>query len=495
MALILAGCGASESDNSNKNKDFVVALTGDAVSLDPQNATDTVSSLITNQITDTLVVFNKDMEIKPSLAESWTVSDDGKLWTFKLRKEVTFQDGTPFNSEAVKISFDRLFNENKKLARYPLLGPYISQITADSELQVTFHLKNPLGSFLNNLAISASGIISPKSIEENEKGIAKKLVGTGPYTFKEWTPGSEIVLEANPDYWGGKPKVDTLSFKTVPENSARVLMLENGEVDVIDKVPDSDLERLKNNDQLKIMSEKTNRILYVGINNQKKPLNQVGVRQALNYAIDKETLANKLYGGNVNVSTAAVPNNMFGYRNVGSYPYDLNKAKQLLETAGVKPGTKLRFIVAENVTQDRKAAEYVQNSLQKLGFKVELKLLELGSYLETLDDPGAYDLFLRGAIGSTNDIDYMLRTALLTDSSGNYAHYSNPKVDDYLKKGITSVNNDERKDIYGQMLQVIKDDAPWIYLYEDMYHIGKKKDVSGVVFLPTYTWDFRQISK
>jgi ABC-type transport system substrate-binding protein len=240
--------------------------------------------------------------------------------------------------------------------------------------------------------VTASGILSPKSIKENEQGIAKNPVGTGPFTFKEWTPGNQVVLEANQQYWGGKPGVKSVTFKPVPENAARVIMLETGEADVIEKVPASEFERLKSNDEVQVISRPTNRVLYIGINTTVAPFDQVKVRQALNYAIDRETLVNKLYEGRVKLATASVAAQTFGYSDVGAYAYDVEKAKQLLQEAGVKEGTKLRLILAANVIQDRPAAEFVQNSLQKVGFDAELKILELGSYLETLKDPSTYEL-------------------------------------------------------------------------------------------------------
>lgn len=497
LALLVTAC-SSESSSSNgevEAKDLVVGLTGDPVSLDPHNATDTISSLINYQILDTLVAFNDKMEIVPRLAESWTTSDDGKTWTFKLRQGVTFQDGTPFTAEAVKTNFERMADKSKKLSRRVLVGQFIESIATNGDSEVVFHLNTPQGPFLNNLAVTASGILSPKQIKEDEQGIAKHPIGTGPFTFKEWTPGNQLVLEANPQYWGGKPGVKSVTFKPVPENAARVIMLETGEADVIEKVPASEIERLKSNEEVQIVSRPTNRVLYVGINTTVAPFDQVKVRQALNYAIDRETLVNKLYEGRVKMATAAVAAQTFGYSDVGAYPYEPEKAKQLLKEAGVKEGTKFRLILAANVIQDRPAAEFVQNGLQKLGLDVELKILELGSYLETLKDPKTYDLFVRGASAATGDADSVLSDGLLSTSATNYSHYSNPEADKLIKAGAAQVKPQDRQKTYAEALNIIKDDAPWISLHEDVGYVGVRKNVEGVEVQPTYIWDLRKVVK
>lgn len=503
LSLLVSACGSKEAAPQGAKegaavepKDFTIAVSGDPVSFDPHNTTDTISSLINYQIYDRLVTFNAKMEIVPQLAKSWTVSEDGKIWTFELNTGISFTDGTPFNAEAVKTSFERVANKDKKLSQYTLVGSFIDKITTEGETKVIFHLKAPQGAFLGNLASSNSSILSPKSIKENEQGLAKNPVGTGPFKLKEWTTGTAVVLEANPQYWAGKPGLKTVTFKNVPESSSRVIMLETGEADLVASLPLSELKRLEKVDKIVVNSIKANRIAYVGFNTTKEPLNQVKVRQAINYAIDKDTLVNKLYEGRVKTATSAISETTIGYSNVGSYPFDMAKAKQMIQEAGVVPGNvSLRLILAANVTQDKPAAEFVQNSLQQLGFKVELQTLELGTYLSTLKDPSKYDLFMRGALATTGDADPLFRDALLSTSATNYARYNNPEVDKFIMAGQAQVNQAERTKTYMDVLKRVKEDAPWIFLHEDMAHSGYAKNVEGITFLPTYTYDLRKAVK
>ncbi|AZU62592.1 ABC transporter substrate-binding protein [Neobacillus mesonae] len=497
VVVMMSACSSKESSApEGKNKSLVVALTGEANSLDPHNTTDTASKQIYSVVAETLVGLDADGQIVPLLAKSWKKSEDGKTWTFQLQEGVKFTDGTPFNAEAVKINFERVTNEENKLARYPLLGPYLESITTNGDYEVVFHLNNPVGPFLNILAFpSGNNIISPKVISQGIEAIKKNPIGTGPYKIKHWSPGSDTIFEANKDYWGGKPKLDQITFKVVPENASRVLMLETGEADLIADVPPTDIERLNKGKDTKVESIEINRTVYVGINNTVAPFNKPEVRQALNYAIDKNALTNDLYEGRVKVSSAMVSQKDGMYSNAGTYHYDLEKAKEMLINAGVKEGMKVRLVAAGNAVRDHKAGQYVQTSLQQLGFDVEFQMLELNDYLKTLDDPSKYDLFLRGGIANTNDAYDILKDSFFSTSKYNYARYVNPDVDKLIEEGSIESNMDNRKKIYEKAFKQIWSDAPWIFLYEDTVHIGMRKNVKGLIVPPTHLWNFSKVEK
>ncbi|WP_170289722.1 ABC transporter substrate-binding protein [Cytobacillus depressus] len=501
--VIMSACSSEESSSTDKkakedknDKNLIVALTGEANSLDPHNTTDTASKQIYSVVAETLVSLNENGELEPLLAKSWEKSEDGKTWTFQLQEGVEFTDGTPFNAEAVKINFERVTNEENKLARYPLLGPYLDSITINGDYEVVFHLNSPVGPFLNILAFpSGNNIISPKTIEEGIEAIKTKPIGTGPYKIKHWSPGSDTIFEANPNYWGGTPPLEQITFKVVPENASRVLMLETGEADLIADVPPTDIERLNNSGDTKVKSIEINRTLYVGINNSVAPFDKAEVRQALNYAIDRGALTNDLYEGRVKKSTAIVSSKDEMYSDAGSYPYDVEKAKELLKQAGVKEGTKVRIVAAGNAVRDHKAGQFVQTSLQLLGFDVEFQVLELNDYLKTLDDPSKYDLFLRGGIANTNDAYDVLRDSFYSTSKFNYARYSNPNIDKAIEEGAIEPNVENRKKIYEEAFKEIKEDAPWIFLYEDTVHIGMRKNVEDLIVPPTHLWNYTKVHK
>ncbi len=486
LSLISMACSSNDTSDPSERTEIRVGITGDPVSFDPQNATDSVARNIFNQIFDNLVTLDEDMEVVPELAKEWESSDDGTEWTFILEEDVVFQDGEPFNAEAVKINFERLSDKDNNLAMYPDIGQNIESIEAKDDVTVIFNLKEPKYSFLRDLTAPANGIMSPKSIESKEREeISKEPVGAGPYKLKDWNPGDSVELEAHADYWRGEPEFETVTFKVVQENSSRITMLSNDEIDLASTIPYTEVDRIKNDDNLAVDEVKQNRILYTGINSDVEPLDDIRVRQALNYAINKEELANQLLDGNVSPATAAITDLTFGHTPLDNYPYDLEKAKQLLEEAGIEKGQTLRLILASNVTEDVPAAEFVQNSLEQLEyFDIKLEKQELGTYLETLTNPDSYELFMRGIVNSVGDPDRALREEFLPDSQQNYSNYSNPDLTELLESASSEMDEKKREEQYADALKIINDEAARIPLYEDMYYWGKHKNLEGIIYKP-----------
>ncbi|MGM0924119.1 MAG: glutathione ABC transporter substrate-binding protein [Bacillota bacterium] len=489
LALVLSACssqsgGSSDESEKSESKDIVVAFGSEPLTLDPQDADDAVSNQANVLLYDKLVTFDKDNKIVPQLATEWESSPDATKITFKLRDDVTFQDGTPFNAEVVKTNFERVLNEDNKLSRHSLYAEFINTINVDSEYQVTFKFKKPFGPALSSFAHGAGGIISPKAIKDN-KDIGKEPAGSGPYKLKKWVPGTEIVFEVNPDYWGGNAKLDTITFKPVPENSSRTIMLENGEVDVIAPVATQDIERLKENENVSVDITPIYRTIYISMN-QRNPLFQdVKVRQALNYAVDKKTIVEKILLGQGKVAEAAIGSSVAGYSSVGAYEYDPEKAKELLAEAGVKEGTTIKLWTPDGrYLMDSKMAEFIQANLQEVGFKVEFQKWEWSAYSNMLDDPNSgFDLIVGSWGTSTGDADWGLRPLLTTGGSNNYWKFSNPEVDKLVEKGLSLPELEDRTKVYNEAMTIIKDEAPWIFLAEYQTATGVRKDLQGV-----YTW-------
>lgn len=487
--LFVSACSSAPQSSAPaavEPKDLVVALGAEPTVLDPQDSNDALSNNATELLFDKLVTLDKDGKIVPQLAKEWSISADGKKITFKLREGVKFQDDTPFNADAVKTTFDRVLNKDNKLNRYSFYSEFIDKVNVDSEYQVSFDLKFPFGPALIYFAQAAGAIHSPKNLQEKGKGVSKSPVGAGPFKLKEWVPGTKIVFEANPNYWGGKPKVKTITFKPVPENSARSIMLETGEADVISPILPSDVERLKGNDKVNVFVSPSSRTLEFPLNTTKAPFNDVRVRQALNYAIDKETIVKKILFGYGKVSEAALAEAVWGYSSAGAYPYDPAKAKQLLAEAGVKPGTKIMLWTPEGrYVMDRQIAEFVQGNLQAVGFDVDFKKYEWGTYKGITTNPkkDGYDIILDSWGASTGDADWALRPNFTTTGSNDLSGISNPELDALLDKGMKAVMDSDRKKAYADALKIIKDQAPWIFVLDNKQITGVSKKVEGV-----YTW-------
>jgi ABC-type transport system substrate-binding protein len=470
-----------------KVKRLVFGLGSEPVKLDPQDATDNPSYMATEHIYEKLVDFDEKMDIQPKLAESWEVKDNGLTWVFHLRKGIKFQDGTPFNAEAVKINFERVLNPDNKLARYGLYAPYIDRVEAPDESTVVFRMKQPFGALLAHLAHSAGGIISPAALQKYGKDIARNPVGTGPFKFKEWVPGDHITLVRNDDYWGPKPKLDELVFRPIPEGSSRVMALETGEVDVAYPLPVSEVQRLKGKSDLDVVVTPTLRVIYIGIKVTEKPFDNVKVRQALNYAVDKKAIVDTVLMGFGEVANSPLAPMTWGYSPTYTYEYNPEKAKQLLKEAGVKPGTKVKLWTPEGrYLMDRQTAEVVQNNLQAVGFDVEFQKWEWASYLKELDKKAQspYQLFLLGWAPSTGDADWGLRPLFGTDMANNNTLYSNPKLDQMMAAAAAESDRAKRKAMYADIQKLIMDEAPWIFLHVMYQTVGIRKGVTNVLVSP-----------
>lgn len=491
---VTAGCGKLGSGG----KKIVYAMGTEPKKLDAQDVTDNPSYIATSAVYDNLVAYDENMHLVPRLATSWEPSADGLTWTFHLRQGVKFQDGTPFNAKAVKVTFDRILDPNLKLARYGLYSAFMKSVDVVDDYTVKFNMKMPFGALPQNLAHPAGVIISPAALQKYGKDIARHPVGTGPFMFKEWVSGDHITMVKNPNYWGDKPKIDTLVFKFVPEANTRLTMLETGEADVAYPIAAADVQNLKNSDKINLIIKPTNRLIYIGMNVKKPPFNNQKVRQALNYAVNKQAIVDKILLGLGDVALSPLGPNNWGYAPQQPYEYNPDKAKQLLKEAGVKPGTTVKLWTPDGrYLMDRQTAEAVQADLQAVGLKVEFQKWEWTTYLDELDklDKGSYEMFLLGWAPSTGDADWGLRPLFQTGSSDNNCLYSNKAVDELIQKGMSATNETERLKIYADLQKAIWDDAPVIFLYSLKQTIGVRKNVTGLIVHPLEMLYFNNIDK
>ncbi len=469
------------------------------VTLDPQNATDNPSYEVCRHIYDGLVEFDKQLNIHPKLAKKWTVSKDGKVWTFYLRKGIKFHSGADFDAMAVKKNFDRLLTG--KYRRSSLYTPFIKEVKVVDKYTVQFILKVPFGAFLHILAHGAGLILDPTLIDKNAD-IKHHPSGTGPFKFKEWVPGDHITLVANKNYWGGKPKIDKIVFRTIPEDTSRTMMLETGELDVAERVSPFDVARLKKNKNIKLDIAPSLRVIYIIINNYR--IKDVRVRRALNYAVNKAAICKSILKGFAEPDASPLAPLTWGYADVKGYPYNPKKAKELLAEAGWKDtngdgildknGKKfvLKFFSPHGrYLMDYKVAEAVQGYLKAVGIDARLSTADWATYLASLRKPpekAKYDLALLGWAPSTGDADWVLRPLFLSTmwapKGGNRAFYANKEADKYILEGMTTVDPKKRKEAYRKAQEIIVRDAPWVFLHVQKTIIGYRKNVHNVIELP-----------
>ncbi|SFD96013.1 peptide/nickel transport system substrate-binding protein [Lentibacillus persicus] len=477
---------ASDSDGEEV---LVFARGGDSESLDPGSTTDGESSRVTKQVLESLLDFDKEsFEVVPGLASDWEVSDDGLSYTFFLEEGVTFHDGTDFNAEAVKTNFERWADPDHEYAFeeegyvYSMYGTMfggykgddshvIEEIKVVNDHEIEFSLKRPLGYFLQNMAMTYFAITSPAALEEYGPEINENPVGTGPFEFESWSKDDSIVLNKFEDYRkDGLPNMEQVVFEVIPDNAARLIALQSGEIDIMDGLNPDDAASIDNEQALDLYTRAENNVGYVGMNTQKEPLDQVEVRQAINHAIDRDAIAEAMYAGYANPAKNMLPPSYMGYNDeIEPYAYDPAKAEELLAEAGYEDGLEIELwtmpVARPYMPDPETVAEIVQNNLAEIGIEVSIVREEWAPYLEkTLE--GEQELFMLGWSGTNGDPDYFLSSLLHGDNVGssNRTFYENDDVDELLNNAKTSIDQEERAAFYKEAQALIHEDAPTVNL-------------------------------
>jgi ABC-type transport system substrate-binding protein len=469
----------------------IYAAGADPDRLDPANAESNPAEAVNRMMYENLVKFDEKLRIVPGLATSWEQAKDGLTWTFHLRKGVKFHDGTPFNAEAVRVFIERMIGPEKP-SRAGLYVPFVKSVEVVDDYTIKINLKTPFAFFLNNLAHSASGIVSPTALKTYGKDIARRACGTGPFKFVEWIHGDHLTMVRNDDYWGGKPYLDKIIVKTVKEDSARVMMLQSGDAHLIVRIPAEDIPRLEKDAKIKLDSTETLRTLYIGINCSKKPFTDVRVRQALNYAVDKEAIVQSIYQGRALVASGIVAPLATGYFPVKGYPYDPEKAKKLLAEAGYPKGFKAKLWSPHGrYPKDFELAQAVQQQLKKVGVDCTLDTMEWAAYLAATRKPvkeNESELFLLGWAPSTAEARWILYPLYTTEQwvpqGNNRSFFSNKEFDELVNKFTRATNKTEMDKYLKEAQELLVKEAPSIFLLVTKETIGYSQKLKGVINSP-----------
>lgn len=456
-------------------------------SMDPFRGISSPESHLSKLLFQTLVEIDYDKgEVVPELAESWEVGDDQLTWTFKLKEGIKFSDGTDFNAEAAKYSLDLMSDEEFSHVYYNQFG-VIKDVEVLDEYTVQFKTETPFAPLLINLAHRSAGMVSPTAREEWGEDFTLHPVGTGPYQLQSWE-GDTLVLERNPYYNGPPTWYDEIKQLTVPEGGARAAMLETGEADIVIKVPPQDVERLQANPDLRVDILPSLYTISLEVNTQRPPLDNPLVRQALMHAIDQDAIsANILQGLGVNPISPVGPG-IPHRKNFDPYPYDPDKAKELLAEAGYPDGFDIKLWSPHGrYLRDAEVAEAVQGYLADVGINADLQTWEWSAYLDAVLNPATADnekeLFLLGR--ATMGADFWMYRLWHSTSVGNVTGYNNARVDELLDLGRTVFEPTERDKIYGKVQEIIfKEDLPFIFLYNQNQILGTPLNLYGLDAAP-----------
>jgi peptide/nickel transport system substrate-binding protein len=463
-------------------KTLTVALASNLSSLDIQDV-----QTFSDGLAMGLHVYDRLFEqspsgLKPGLAERWETSQDGRTWTFAIRTGVTFHDGTPLNAQAIKATFDRVMDPNLKL-RQASKFQGITSVEAPDDVTLKITTEKPLGALPGNLTHQSGG-----SVQHAPSAQANTFaIGTGPFKFVEYVPDERIVLERNGDYWGDPPGVERLVYRIVPEARTRLSMLQAGEVQVVYNVAPNEIPGLSADPKFKLETPPSAGWRIYGFNNQKKPFDDVRVRRALNLAVDRETIVRDILKGSGHVADSPLGPGMFGYAPTMKYPYDPEKAKELLKEAGVADGFKTTMIISPSeVVAATEVATAVQAYLQQVGVQAEINSLEQAVWLAELTKPAAEnktEIFQYQYGGADPDALRLVLHPAEWPPRRNGAFYKNERVDKLLEDGAATVDQAKRAEIYKEVQRLVMDDAPWLFVADWAHTDAWLASVGNVTYL------------
>jgi glutathione transport system substrate-binding protein len=471
--------------------DLVVGVPANLTGLDPADLNDNLSQSAARLMFEGLYMLDEHMKLRPQLAESYEASEDAKEFTFHLRKGITFHDGTPFNAAAVKFSFDRAGNPENHLKRQSLYV-MIDHTEVVDDFTVRMVLKYPFGAFVNDVAHPGALIVSPKSIQDYGKEVTRHPSGTGPYEFVSWSADT-LKLKKNVHYWKpGLPKLDTITYRGVPENGARIAMLQAGEAQFIYPVPPELIKSLERSPTITVFDEPSLLCRYVALNNLRKPFSDPRVRLALNYAVDKQAFIKVVFNGHADPMDSPMPPLLGFYQRQGNYPYDPAKAKELLAEAGYPNGFETTLTGGVDTLVQR-GMQFIQQQLAIVGVTVKVEPLEAGVLTAKMfnvqkPEDATIVMLYGGWSSSTGDADWGMRPMLYTRSFppvlSNLAWYSNPDTDAAIEDGLATVDPSKRAIAYAKAQAQVWKDAPWIFLAVDHSLAAYSKKLHGAFMRP-----------
>lgn len=492
-----------EAADSEYKDTLVYALNTDVQSLDPQIQNDTTSEQVVKMLYNTLLKFEDDGTVVGDLAESWSVSEDKLTWTFNLKQGVKFHNGKELTSADVKATFDRALNAEAGGLRTTEIIKMFTAVEAPDPYTVTITTDGPYGPMESLMCNMSLGIMDADYIEQYGLDLGTSVEGengTGPFKVVSWERDQEIVVERFDDYFGTPAKLKTVVYTVIPEAASRVIALETGEVDVIDKPTDEDLARLEaDTENFTVLRKPTisQRLFRFGCNDP--IISNTKVRQAIVYAIDRQAIIDALFTGSAYPSTAPLAPVTFGYSNLGEIEQDLELAKSLLAEAGYPDGFDTKIVTTERYQNGIELAEIISQQLAEIGINAEIEVWEWsalsaswnGITADEFDQP----IFIMGAGPSMRDADGGLRGLYTTSETGlndrNYGFYSNAEVDALIEQGMQETDQQKRVEIYKEAMEILYREDPVAFWLFDMYGLAiTSSKVEGVTLSPISTITF-----
>ncbi len=471
----------------------MVAVSTEPPTLDPTaNPAAAIDLVLHYNLYECLVQVDSNGDFYPQLAESWEASADGRTWTFQLRREVRFHDGIPFDAEAVRKSFLRAMSPDTPNP-HPEYYTDIAEVEAVDTYTVSFHLKKPVPYFLAILA-QADSVVVPTE-PRTGKPLGEHPVGTGPFRFVEWRPGERIVLERNPDYYlPGIPEIERVSFRFIPDGAARALALQAGDVDIAVDIPYQAASALEDNPTFTVISGPMNLVQILAINNAREPVSDLRVRQAIAHAIDRGKIVELVSLGYATPIGGPVPPGMPYYIDLtGLYPYNPERARELLAMAGYPEGFDITMALPSNYEFHVRTGELVATQLAAVGIRVKIRLVDWGTWLERVYAQADYDLTVIGHIGRLDPA--LMLTGYGAERRDYYFRrgWKNEELEQLLEEGKTCMDPARRREIYERAQRIIAEEVVNYFIQDPHRVIASRAGIRGLAVYPIYVLDLTKI--
>jgi peptide/nickel transport system substrate-binding protein len=449
-------------------------------------------------IFDTLVETQDALTPQPALAESWTVSDDSKTWTFKLRQGAKFSNGDPVTCDDVKFSIDRFANPDVNL-NYTGFGSAIESTECSDASTFVIQLNRVEGAFLDYLSTFIPSIIPQKVYEEmGDEAFGEAPVGSGPFMVKEWVRGQRLVLERNPYYWKeGQPYLDSIVVEYIPDDNARMLKIESGEADIATEVPYSQIERIDALQNVGVLMEDVMAWDAMWFNTLIPPLDDNNVIRALNYATPKEDMLQSLLHGAADVANHVIARVKYWDPSVPAYPYDLEKAKEFMAQSSVPDGFSMSCLIVAGDQTERQEAEVMQQEWAKIGVQMEIEAVDVGTIWDRWTSGDEMCFTFTGAGLSSDALSDDNLAVVFFDYTGGadsfWTSFNNQQAIDLVHQAGETIDEQVRTDAFHQLQKLVMEEYPAVPLFFIKARTALADNVHGFKTLPVKWWNLEDV--
>ncbi|HEY4389541.1 MAG TPA: ABC transporter substrate-binding protein [Ktedonobacteraceae bacterium] len=499
LMLLLAACGgqAPTTTQSKNGGDISVGINSDVVTLDPLNSSALVDEQVMFNVYDTLVRVDQNNNLIPDLATSWS-QPTPKEWDFTLRTDVKFQDGTPFNADAVVFNINRILSTPSS-PRYSEMSNVQSVMAIDAS-HVRFNLKQPFAALLATLADRSGMILSPTTVKKLGANLANAPVnaGSGPFEFSEWVRSDHLTFKRNPHYWqkdaqgNSLPYLTSIRYRPITDRSVEFANLQAGTITAADGLNPSDVAAARANPSLTYKQIPGLSFSGIEINTKAAPFDNPAVRRAIEWGVNRQELVNIPLKGIATVAQGPIAASSWAYdSHFAPYTYDISKAKAALAQGGKASGITFTLLIGSGSPLTTQIAQFIQSELQPAGIKMEIKQETFAAILSDTQSHN-YQAALLGWSGMP-DPDENIYSFFHTGGGFNRMQYSSPQVDNLLEAARGTTNQQERASDYQKVQQIIGQDAPYIFIYHGVAVQATSAKLKNFTVLPTGILSFTNV--